>query len=77
MVGSVHLDVGLQPIEYRFSPANPSGRQGALLPISFTSFSERKSAFLHNLASPSGKTKHKRYAGAPIRYAGGEALSLV
>ena len=40
------------------------------------SFTERKPSFLHNLASPSGKTKYKRYAGAPIRYAGGKSLAV-
>ena len=41
-----------------------------------TSFSERKRTFLHDLASPSDKTKYKRYAGAPIRYAGGKSLAV-
>lgn len=38
--------------------------------------SERKKVFLNNLASPSGKTKYKRYVGAPIRYAGGKSLAV-
>ena len=41
-----------------------------------TSLSERKSAFLHRLMSPSGKSKYKRYVGAPIRYAGGKSLAV-
>ncbi len=40
------------------------------------SFSERKSAFLRNLTSPSDKSKYKRYVGAPIRYAGGKSLAV-
>jgi DNA adenine methylase len=41
-----------------------------------TSFGERKARFLHNLRSPSDKTKYKRYPGAPIRYAGGKSLAV-
>jgi len=37
---------------------------------------ERKPSFLHSLASPNGKRKYKRYAGAPIRYAGGKSLAV-
>ncbi len=40
------------------------------------SFMQRKTTFLHNLTSPSGKAKYKRYAGAPIRYAGGKSLAV-
>lgn len=36
----------------------------------------RKKIFLKNLQSPSGKTKYKRYMGAPIRYAGGKSLAV-
>ncbi len=75
IAGGTRLDVGLQSIEYRLPSTKSSGRQGILFPISFTSLSERKSAFLHNLASPSGKMKYKRYGGAPIRYAGGKSLA--
>ncbi|MBI3442957.1 MAG: DNA adenine methylase [Candidatus Sungbacteria bacterium] len=37
---------------------------------------ERKKVFLNSLTSPSGKTKYKRYMGAPIRYAGGKSLAV-
>lgn len=37
---------------------------------------DRKRMFLNNLISPSGKTKYKRYTGAPIRYAGGKSLAV-
>lgn len=37
---------------------------------------ERKEIFLKKLSSPSGKTKYKRYIGAPIRYAGGKSLAV-
>src|SRR3989344_3438608 len=37
---------------------------------------QRKKEFLNKLASPSGKTKYKRYVGAPIRYAGGKSLAV-
>lgn len=67
------LDAAPQSIEHRLFSTNSSERQGRLFPTSFT---ERKSAFLHNLASPSGKTKYKRYTGAPIRYAGGKSLAV-
>ncbi len=40
------------------------------------SLAERKKSFLNNLISPSGKTKYKRYIGAPIRYAGGKSLAV-
>jgi len=40
------------------------------------SFVERKNTFLHKLTSPTGKTKYKRYVGAPIRYAGGKSLAV-
>lgn len=36
----------------------------------------RKKDFLNKLISPSGKTKYKRYMGAPIRYAGGKSLAV-
>src|SRR3989344_5161619 len=36
----------------------------------------RKRNFLENLKSPSDKTKHKRYMGEPIRYAGGKSLAV-
>ena len=35
-----------------------------------------KKDFLNKLVSPSGKTKYKRYMGAPIRYAGGKSLAV-
>jgi DNA adenine methylase len=76
MVGVTRLDADPQSIEHKVSSTSPSERQGTLFPVSFASFSERRSAFLHNLASPSGKTKYKRYAGAPIRYAGGKSLAV-
>jgi len=44
--------------------------------LSLTSFAERKNAFLKSLTSPTGKTKYKRYNGAPIRYAGGKSLAV-
>lgn len=44
--------------------------------VSHTTFVERKRIFLNHLASPSGKTKYKRYMGAPIRYAGGKSLAV-
>ncbi len=44
--------------------------------LSLTSFAERKNAFLNSLTSPTGKTKYKRYNGAPIRYAGGKSLAV-
>lgn len=37
---------------------------------------QRKKNFLNKLRSPSGKTKYKRYMGAPIRYAGGKSLAV-
>ncbi|HEY4497576.1 MAG TPA: DNA adenine methylase [Candidatus Paceibacterota bacterium] len=37
---------------------------------------QRKKDFLRKIASPSGKTKYKRYMGAPIRYAGGKSLAV-
>lgn len=37
---------------------------------------DRKKVFLNSLLSPSGKTKYKRYVGAPIRYAGGKSLAV-
>ena len=62
MVRVFHPSEGLQDIQCQLPP--------------HTSYSERKSAFLHDLASPSGKTKYKRYVGAPIRYAGGKSLAV-
>lgn len=44
--------------------------------IKDTSLETRKRHFLTNLLSPSGKTKYKRYGGAPIRYAGGKSLAV-
>lgn len=56
------------------APKNPS------LSLSYKahklSLIERKKEFLKRLLSPSGKTKYKRYAGAPIRYAGGKSLAV-
>lgn len=40
------------------------------------SLAERKQILLNRLVSPSGKTKYKRYTGAPIRYAGGKSLAV-
>jgi len=40
------------------------------------SLAELKQVLLNKLASPSGKTKYKRYIGAPIRYAGGKSLAV-
>jgi len=40
------------------------------------SLSQLKQILLHRLTSPSGKTEYKRYAGAPIRYAGGKSLAV-
>lgn len=37
---------------------------------------QKKQTFLAQLKSPSGKSKYKRYAGAPIRYAGGKSLAV-
>ena len=37
---------------------------------------DRKKYLLRKLSSPSGKTKYKRYMGAPIRYAGGKSLAV-
>jgi hypothetical protein len=47
--------------------------QGTLIAPSFV---ERKNSLLRSLASPTGKTKYKRYVGAPIRYAGGKSLAV-
>ena len=76
IVGVTRLDAAPQSIEHRLFSVKSSERQGTLFPIFFASFSERKSAFLNSLASPSGKTKYKRYTGAPIRYAGGKSLAV-
>jgi len=73
MVGVTRLDADPQSIEHRLFSTNSSERQGRLFSTSFT---ERKNAFLNSLASPSGKTKYKRYTGAPIRYAGGKSLAV-
>ena len=62
MVEVVHSDEALKYTQSQLS-----------LPVSFP---ERKSIFLHDLTSPSGKTKYKRYAGALIRYAGGKSLAV-
>jgi len=40
------------------------------------SLAELKQNLLCRLASPSGKQRHKRYLGAPIRYAGGKSLAV-
>lgn len=58
----------------KFKDANSDISQSELFPLS--SLSERKNAFLYKLKSPSGKTKYKRYIGAPIRYAGGKSLAV-
>ena len=47
--------------------------QGTLIVPSFV---ERKNILLRSLTSPTGKTKYKRYVGAPIRYAGGKSLAV-
>ncbi len=41
-----------------------------------TTLAQRKKAFLATLASPTGKTKYKRYAKSPLRYAGGKSLAV-
>lgn len=76
MVGVTRLDADPQYIEHKVSSPGSLERQGTLFPLSFTSFSERKNAFLRSLTSPNGKTKYKRYTGAPIRYAGGKSLAV-
>lgn len=76
MVRVTCLDADLQSIEHKVSSTSSSERQGTLFPLSFSSFSERRNAFLNSLASPSGKMKYKRYTGAPIRYAGGKSLAV-
>jgi len=77
VVGVTRLDADPQSIEHKLSSANSSERQGRLFPAYLpASFVERKTAFLHSLASPGGKTKYKRYTGAPIRYAGGKSLAV-
>ena len=43
---------------------------------SLTELAVRKKVFLDKLASPSGKTKYKRYVGSPLRYAGGKSLAV-
>jgi len=73
IVGVTRLDAAPQSIEHRVFSANSSERQGRLFPTFFT---ERKNAFLNSLASPSGKTKYKRYLGSPLRYAGGKTLAV-
>ena len=40
------------------------------------SLAERKQVLLRKLASPNGKSRYKRYAGATIRYAGGKSLAV-
>lgn len=40
------------------------------------SLAERKQILLSRLASPSGKTKYKRYVRSPLRYAGGKSLAV-
>jgi len=73
MMRDTRLDAAPQSIAHRLSSTNSSEPQGAVFPTSFT---ERKGAFLNSLASTSGKTKYKRYTGAPIRYAGGKSLAV-
>lgn len=73
IVGATRLDTGHQSLENEILPTTFSGQQGTLLS---TFFIDRKLSFLHGLASPSGKTKYKRYTGAPIRYAGGKSLAV-
>ena len=70
------MDANPQSIEHKVSSTSSSERQGILFLLSISSFSERRNAFLNSLASPSGKTKYKRYTGAPIRYAGGKSLAV-
>ena len=70
------LDANPQSIEHKVSSASSSERQGTLFSLSISSFSERRNTFLNSQASPSGKTKYKRYTGAPIRYAGGKSLAV-
>ena len=50
-----------------------SVKQGTLIVPSFV---ERNNSLLRSLTSPTGKTKYKRYTGAPIRYAGGKSLAV-
>jgi len=59
-----------KPIILSFSPTVP------LFSSRKTSLAERKTSFLNGLLSPSGKTKYKRYMGAPIRYPGGKSLAV-
>ena len=44
--------------------------------LSSKTFIERKNIFLNRYKSLSGKTKYKRYIGAPLRYAGGKSLAV-
>lgn len=53
-----------------------SSRQLNLIGLFPDTLAQRKKDFLNKLASPSGKTKYKRYVGAPIRYAGGKSLAV-
>ena len=55
------------------SKSGPQLSFGGLFP---DTLAERKKVFLRKLASSSGKTKYKRYMGAPIRYAGGKSLAV-
>ena len=73
IMGISGLTEDTQSTECELSSMAPLGRQGMLLP---TSLADRKTAFLHDLTSPSGKAKYKRYTGAPIRYAGGKSLAV-
>jgi len=56
-----------------FSEASAQAGSFSILP---PSLSERKRTFLRNLVSSSGKTRYKRYTGAPVRYAGGKSLAV-
>lgn len=63
---------GTQTIEERRQDIYQLGIAG-LFP---DTLAQRKKDFLSKLVSPSGKTKYKRYMGAPIRYAGGKSLAV-
>ncbi len=50
--------------------------QTTIFPETKLTLADRKRVFLKRLSSPTGKTKYKRYDGAPIRYAGGKSLAV-
>jgi len=50
--------------------------QKPLFAVPPSSLGQLKKAFLRSLASPTGKTKYKRYLGSPLRYAGGKSLAV-